>query len=99
MNFIESNQDGNTVTMRLEGWLDVMASPLLEQAIDRLPPDVTKLIIDCSELDYVSSSGLRAFLLAHKKMSGKEGLVLKGVNDDVRDILDISGFLKRLNVQ
>lgn len=99
MNFIESNQDGNTVTMRLEGWLDVMASPLLEQAIDRLSPDVTKLIIDCSELDYVSSSGLRAFLLAHKKMSGKEGLVLKGVNDDVRDILDISGFLKHLNVQ
>lgn len=96
---IETKRDGNTMNMRIEGWLDVMASPVLEQEIEKLPPEITKLVLDCSKLEYVSSSGLRVFLEAHKKMSGKDGLVLTGVKNDVRDILDISGFLQRLNVR
>lgn len=96
---IQTNQNGNTMTMELEGWLDVASSPLLEDAIGKIPSEITKLILDCSKLEYISSSGLRTFLTAHKKMSVKDGLVLTGVNSDVRDVLDMSGFLKRLNVQ
>ncbi len=96
---IETNTDGNTMTMKLEGWLDVTASPVLEDAVEKMPPEITKLVLDCSKLEYISSSGLRTFLAAHKKMSGKDGMVLTGVNNDVRDVLELTGFLKRLNVQ
>ncbi len=96
---IETNRDGNTMTMKIEGWLDTTASPLLEEAVENMPPEITQLILDCSKLEYISSSGLRMFLAAHKKMSGKDGLVLTGVNSDVRDVLEMTGFLTRLNVQ
>jgi len=97
MNF-EKNRNGNTMTMKLDGWLDVTASPVLEGAIENMPSEITKLILDCSKLEYISSLGLRIILSAHKKMSGKDGLVLTGVNNDVKDALKMSGFLTRLNV-
>jgi len=96
---IETNQDGGTMTMKLEGWLDAAASPILEEAVEHMPPEITQLTLDCSKLEYISSSGLRMFLAAHKKMSAKNGMVLTGVNSDIRDVLDMTGFLTRLNVQ
>lgn len=85
--------------MKIEGWLDATASPLLDEAVQNMPPEISRLILDCSKLEYISSSGLRMFLSAHKKMSGKDGLVLTGVNSDIRDVLEMTGFLTRLNVQ
>lgn len=96
---IETNRDGNTMTMALEGWLDTTAAPLLEEALGAMEPEITQLILDCSKLEYISSSGLRMFLIAHKKMIGKDGLVITGVNSDVRDVLEMTGFLSRLDVR
>jgi len=96
---IETSRDGNTMTMKLEGWLDTTAAPLLGEAVESMPPEITRLTLDCGQLEYISSSGLRMFLAAHKKMSGKEGLVLTGVNSDVRDVLEMTGFLSRLDVR
>ncbi len=96
---IETNQNGSIMTMELEGWLDTTAAPLLGEAVEAMPPEVTQLILDCSKLEYISSSGLRMFLSAHKKMSKKDGLVLTGVNRDVRDVLEMTGFLSRLDVR
>jgi len=96
---IQTNRDGSTMTMKIEGWLDTTAAPVLKDAMENMPPEITKLIFDCSKLEYISSSGLRMFLAAHKKMSGKDGLVLTGINSDIKDVLEMTGFLTRLNVQ
>jgi len=96
---IETNQDGSTMTMKIEGWLDTTAAPVLEEAVENMPPEISRLILDCSKLEYISSSGLRMFLAAHKKMSKKDGLVLTDVNSDIRNVLEMTGFLTRLNVQ
>jgi len=96
---IETNQEGSIMTLKLEGRLDTSASPLLEEAVKNMPPEVTQLVLDCSKLEYISSSGLRMFLAAHKKMSKKDGLVLTDVNSDVRDILEVTGFLTYLDVR
>lgn len=64
-----------------------------------MPPEISKLILDCSELEYISSSGLRMFLAAHRKMSGKDGLEITGVNSDIRNVLEMTDFLTRLNVK
>ncbi len=96
---IETKRDGNSMTMRLEGWLDTTAAPLLGEAVENMPPEITRLTLDCSALEYISSSGLRMFLSAHKKMSGKDGLVLSGVNSEVRDVLDMTGFSSRLDIR
>ncbi len=96
---IEASRDKSTMTMKIEGWLDTAAAPVLEEAMENMPPEISKLVFDCSKLEYISSSGLRMFLAAHKKMSGKDGLVLTGVNSNIKDVLEMTGFLTRLNVR
>lgn len=51
------------------------------------------IILDCAGLDYLSSAGLRALLMAAKKMKASEGrLVISSLKDEVREVFEISGF-------
>jgi anti-anti-sigma factor len=53
----------------------------------------TKLILDCSGLNYISSSGLRVFLVVQKKMMAAKGQFrLCDLQPGIREIFDISGF-------
>ncbi len=52
-----------------------------------------KVVVDCSGLTYISSSGLRILLVALKKISAAGGeLRLAGLRDNIREILVIAGF-------
>ncbi|HKC23551.1 MAG TPA: STAS domain-containing protein [Thermoanaerobaculia bacterium] len=60
----------------------------------RLDGGVRKLVIDMSAIDYVSSAGLRVFLLAAKKLNDTGGkLALGGLNPSVRQVFSLSGLL------
>jgi anti-sigma B factor antagonist len=50
-------------------------------------------------LEYISSAGLRVVLSAHKTMMNCEGLVIKNVNEEIKDIFDITGFSDILNIE
>ena len=53
----------------------------------------TKIILDCSELNYISSSGLRVFLVIQKKMVALKGqFKLCNLQPGIKEIFDISGF-------
>jgi len=53
----------------------------------------TKIILDCSGLNYISSSGLRIFLIVQKKMTAMKGqLILCSLQPSIKEIFDISGF-------
>jgi anti-sigma B factor antagonist/stage II sporulation protein AA (anti-sigma F factor antagonist) len=50
-------------------------------------------VIDCAELDYISSSGLRQFLTLQKTASAKQGkLVLKNMKPEIKEIFEMTGF-------
>lgn len=52
-----------------------------------------KMVVDCSQLQYISSAGLRVFLMAAKQLTmAKEKLVLASLNDDVRQVFNLTGF-------
>lgn len=52
-----------------------------------------KLILDCSGLNYISSSGLRIFLVVQKKMTALKGhFILCSLQPSIKEIFDISGF-------
>jgi len=54
---------------------------------------VTKMVLDCSGLIYISSSGLRVFLIVQKKMTTLKGkFVLCSLRPEIKEIFDISGF-------
>ncbi|MBQ3804973.1 MAG: STAS domain-containing protein [Prevotella sp.] len=87
-------QDGNMVAI-LEGSLDTAAAPETEKAMNPLNDVEGKnIIIDCTALEYISSAGLRIFLGILQNTEEKGGHVyIKGVNDNVRSVFAITGFI------
>lgn len=86
-------QDGKMVAI-LAGSLDTAAAPETEKAMSSLNDVEGKdIIIDCTELEYISSAGLRIFLGILQNAQGKGGQVyIKGINENVRTIFTITGF-------
>lgn len=92
---LEQELRGDILILRPLGRLDSSSSPELERVVtDQLAAGVQRLVFDLSSLDYISSAGLRVILLAGKKMRASKGkLVLVGLQDMVREVFDMSGFL------
>ena len=93
MNVTIQEQDGNMVAI-LAGSLDTAAAPEAEKAMSPLNDVEGKnIIIDCAELEYISSAGLRIFLGILQNAEEKDGHVyIKGINEQVRTIFTITGF-------
>ena len=85
--------DGNMVAV-LEGRLDTAASSETEQAMQPLYNCENKeIIIDCTKLEYISSSGLRIFLSVLKNTKPRGCRVfISGLNDDLRQVFAMTGF-------
>ena len=86
-------QDGKMVAI-LAGSLDTAAAPETEKAMSPLNDVEGKdIIIDCTEMEYISSAGLRIFLGILQNAEEKGGHVyIKGINENVRTIFQITGF-------
>lgn len=95
-----SEQDGRLI-VTLNGDLDNAVS---SQAERQLAPVFKRtdcdVLIDCLQLSYISSSGLRIMLnvFKHTRANGHVS-ILKGVNDEVQEVLDLSGLLQLFVVE
>ena len=80
--------------IRIEGALDTNTSGQLESTLaEHLERGARRIILELTEMDYVSSVGLRVFLSSLKRLRASEGrLVLSGLNEEVREIFDMAGF-------
>ncbi len=86
--------------VEVHGRVDTMSAPSLEQkVIEWIGSGENKLILDLSEMDYISSAGLRSLVVIAKRAKGQGGLVcccaLQGV---VAKIFEVSGFSRLLPV-
>ncbi len=82
----------------LKGRLDAISGPELEEQLD-LQAVQTKLIIDFTDLAYISSAGLRVILKIAKTLQTQgKSLILCGMQGFIREIFDISGFSGILNI-
>ena len=93
MNTTIQKNDGNTVAI-LEGRLDTAAAPETEKAIQPLfECENQDIIIDCTKLTYISSSGLRIFLSILKSTKPRGCHVyISGLSDDLRQVFAMTGF-------
>ena len=96
---IKKEQNGTALTIALEGQLDTMTAPALEAELEDALKSADSLVLDFSELDYVSSSGLRVLLSAHKRMSCKGGMKVKNINEIVREVFEVTGFCDFLDIE
>ncbi len=88
---------GETATFILDGWLDTQAAPQLQEEVMELPEEVTCLVIDLEKLDYISSSGVRQIVAAHKKMAGN--LVLRNVPKGIMSVFEATGIQKKIRIE
>jgi anti-anti-sigma factor len=84
----------DVAVMLVNGRIDTNSAHDFETAVMKmLDTDCKKLIIDCCELNYISSSGLRVFLIALKRISAVGGkLILCGLQTRIQEVFDIAGF-------
>jgi anti-anti-sigma factor len=96
---INESRKGTIVVLALKGSLDVVTSPELEKKlIGLIDAGSRDVIFDLSHLDYVSSAGLRVFMLAIKRLA-KEGKVrFCGLNKSVKQVFDIAGMSLRTTI-
>ncbi|RAP36447.1 anti-anti-sigma factor [Candidatus Marinamargulisbacteria bacterium SCGC AAA071-K20] len=82
--------------IKVEGRLDTLTAPELEQVVVQVINEgQDKIILDLSQAEYISSAGFRVFIVAQKKTKPTGGqVVLMGVNDEIKEIFDISGFTR-----
>jgi anti-anti-sigma factor len=81
------------------GSLDSTTSPAAQKALHAVLAGARKVVLDFSELDYISSAGLRVLLGAAKQLRASEGtLRMFGLNQSVREVFEISGFSTILSV-
>ncbi len=92
---IDQERRGDILIVRPGGRLDSSSSPELERLLtEQLEAGCARLVLDFSRLEYISSAGLRVVLLAGKKLRASQGrMVLAGLQDMVREVFDMSGFL------
>ena len=77
----------------ISGSLDSTTSPDAQKALDAVLAGATKVALDFSALDYISSAGLRVLLGAAKRLRASGGtLRMFGLNQSVREVFEISGF-------
>ena len=82
----------NSTFFKLEGRLDTVTAPELENAINNEGEALENLVLDFGGINYISSAGLRVLLGAQKKMNAQGSMELINVSDDVMDILEMTGF-------
>ena len=96
---IERTVNGAAVTLKIIGRLDTATAPALEKEIDASVPGMQELVLDCGELEYVSSAGLRVILKAQKQMNAQGSMKLTTVSETVMEVFDITGFADILNIE
>jgi anti-anti-sigma factor len=96
---ISTRTANDTHIVAIAGNLDSTTSPEAQKALEEVLTTARKVALDFSELDYISSAGLRVLLGAAKKLKAAGGdLRMFGLNQSVREVFEISGFSTILTV-
>lgn len=95
---IIKNRDKEKLSLALVGRMDTTTAPLLEAVVKDELTGVSELELDFKGLEYISSAGLRVLLSAQKIMNVQGKMTIRNVNDEIREVFEITGFIDILTV-
>jgi anti-sigma B factor antagonist len=95
----EMNRDGSELVIRLEGRLDTVTAPELEEKMNGALEGVESLTMDFEKLEYISSAGLRILLTTQKLMNRQGKMKVIHVNDVIQEIFEVTGFVDILTIE
>ncbi len=95
-----TKQEGCIVVV-IEGRVDTTTAKDLETKVaEILKEESSNIVIDCEKMSYISSSGLRAFLLLQKGINKKQGkLMLRSMNNQIKEIFEITGLASIFTIE
>ena len=98
---IEIKERDGGMTAILNGRLDTPAAVKAQQEIGPLLENADKeIIFDCTNLEYISSSGLRLFLTIRTEASVKGGkIIIENINDEIRKVFMMTGFFNLFEIR
>ena len=96
---INQEMNGSALTLALEGRLDTLTSPQLEEQLNASLEGVSDLVLDLEKLDYMSSAGLRVLLAAQKRMNQQGSMKVTHVNPIIMEIFEVTGFSEILTIE
>ena len=94
-------ENGNQLIASFEGRLDTAASiPTAEAVKPLLEAENKEIILDCTQLEYISSSGLRIFLAVRKDAATHNSkVIVRNINADIRQVFMMTGFISLFEIQ
>ncbi len=96
---INKNVNGEALTISIEGRLDTTTAPQLETELKKSLDGIKTLVLDIAALEYISSAGLRVLLSAQKVMNKQGEMTIKGANEAIMEIFEVTGFVDILNIE
>ena len=104
----EIKEQNEKMVVNVNGRLDTPAAvkaqqeivPLLENANKELENANKEIQLDCNNLEYISSSGLRLFLTIRKEAAAKGGkVIIENINDEIKKVFMMTGFYNLFEIR
>lgn len=98
---INIKKDAGITTAFLSGRLDTPASMEVAPVFEELKSDAAgTVVLDCKDMSYISSSGLRLFL-ALRKAAGEKGgkVIVRSISNEIRSVFMMTGFLNLFEIE
>lgn len=94
-------QNANGCVAKLSGRLDTPSAIQAQKDMESLAQYADQeIVLDCSELEYISSSGLRLFLGLRKETVVKGGkVIIKNISDDIKNVFTMTGFFNLFEIR
>ena len=94
-------ENGNQLIASFSGRLDTAAAVQTAEDVKPLLEAANKeIILDCTELEYISSSGLRIVLGIRKEAAAKSSkVIVRNINADIRQVFMMTGFISLFEIQ
>ena len=96
---VKSSKNGSVCTLNVEGKIDTMTAPELDEAVKSNLPKCDKMIFDFTNVEYITSAGLRVLVYAQRELMKKGGVEITGVNDSIKNVFTVTGMYKVLKIK
>jgi len=96
---LKSSKQDDVVVITAVGMIDTRGSMRLEREINtHFEQAIRRFVIELAGVELITSAGIRVLVMLVKRLAGTGGLVLTGMNDNVRAVFDISGLLNQFTI-
>ena len=96
---IEKNLNGTELNLKVSGRLDTTTAPALDAELKENLEGIDNLVLDFTQLEYLSSAGLRVLLAGQKVMNKQGKMVIRNVNETIHEIFEVTGFIDILTIE